>query len=83
MKDYLVHGAQTIQYVPVGIILVAAKIKGFRIWLVDAELAYLQSDKPLKRKMFITNPAPKSELSPEESLEPLELIYGLADSGDE
>ena len=38
MKDYLVHGAQTIQYVSLNIILVVAKIKGFHIWVVDFKL---------------------------------------------
>ena len=47
MKDYLVHDAQTIQYVSIRIFLVVAKIKGFRIWVVDVKLVYLQYDKPL------------------------------------
>ena len=38
---------------------------------------------PLIRKIFITNPAPKLELSPEERLELLKLIYDLADARDE
>ena len=83
IKDYLVHGAQSIQCVSVRIILVIARIKGFRIWVVDVMLAYLQSDKPLIWKIFITNPAPEFELSPEECLELLKPIYGLADSGGE
>ena len=65
MKDYLVHEAQTVQCVSVRIILVVTKIKGFRIWVVDIKLAYLQSDKLIIRKIFITNPAPGLELSPE------------------
>ena len=55
----------------------------FHIWVVDVKLSYLQSDKQLIRKMFITNPAPELELSPEECLELLKPIYGLVDSGDE
>ena len=78
-KDFIVHGAQTIQCVSVRIILVVAKIKRFRIWVVDVQLAYLKSDKPLIRKIFITNLAPDFVLSPEECLEPLKLIYSLAD----
>ena len=68
MKDYLVYGAQIIQCVSVRIILVVAKIKSFRIWVFDVKLAYIQSDKPLIRKIFIVNPAPEFELSPEECL---------------
>ena len=83
MKDYLVRRAQTVQCVSLRIVLVVMKIKGFHIWAVDVKLAYLQSDKPLIRKMFITNPAPEFELSPEERLELLIPIYGIAEPGDE
>ena len=83
MKDYLVHGAQTVRCVSVRTVLFVAKIKGFRIRVVDVKLAYLQSDKLLIRKIFITNPVPLFELSPEECLELFKQIYGLADSGDE
>ena len=68
MKDYLVHGVQTIQCVLARIILVVARISDFRIWVVDAKLAYQQFDKPLSRNIFITIPAPEFELSPEECL---------------
>ena len=76
MNDYLVHGAQTIQCVSARKILVFAKIKGYRTCVVDDKLAYLQSDKPLVNKIFITNPAAKLELSSDECPEPLKLIYG-------
>ena len=62
--------------------LVVAKIKVFRMWAADVRLAYLQSDKPLIRKTFITNPAPEFELSHEECLGLLKPSYGLANSGD-
>ena len=39
MKDYLIHGAQTIQCVSIRMILVVAKTEGFRIWIVDVKLA--------------------------------------------
>ena len=38
---------------------------------------------PLIRKIFITNPAPEFELSPDECLETLKPIYDLAGSGNE
>ena len=66
IKDYLVHSAKIIQFVSVRIILVITKMKGLCIWVVDVKLAYLQSDKPLIRKIFIINPSPEFELSPEE-----------------
>ena len=80
MKDCLAHCIQTIQYVSVHGILVVTKIKVFRILVIDATLAYLQSYKPLTKKLFIIDPAPEFELSPEEFPEPLKLICGLADS---
>ena len=82
MKDYLVHGEQTIQCVSVGIILVDAKIRCFHIRVVDVKLIHFQSERPLIMNIFITNPAPEFELSPEEFLELLCLVYSLADSGD-
>ena len=57
--------------------------QGFRIWVVDVKLAYLQSDKPLIRKIFITNSASEFEPSPQECLELLKPVYSLANSGDE
>ena len=63
--------------------MVVARVKGTRIWVVDVQLAYLQSDKSLMRKIFITNPAPELELSHGECLEHLKSIYDYADSGDE
>ena len=59
IKDCVVHGAQTIQCVSVCIIQVVSRIKGFRIWVVDVKLAYIQSDNPLMRKIFISNHAHK------------------------
>ena len=64
MKACLVQGAQTIQSVSVRIILVVGKINYFRTWVADVRLAYLQSDKLLVRKIFISNPAAEFELSP-------------------
>ena len=83
MKYYLVHGEQTIQCISVHIILVVANINGIRIRVVDIKHAYFQSDKHLIRKIFIINPAPEFELFPEEFLELLKPISGLAYSGDE
>ena len=60
-----------------------AKEKGFRLWFVEVKLAYVQSEKSLIRKIFITNPAPELDLSPHEYLELLKPTCGLADSGDQ
>ena len=69
MKYYLFHRAQTIQCVSIRILLIISREKGFRVWVVDVKLAYPQSDKPLRRKIFITNPAPEFDLSPHEFLQ--------------
>ena len=74
MKDYLFHDAQAIQCVLARIILIVVKIKGFRIWVVDVNLANIQFDEPLIRKIFITNSVPKFELSPAEFVELLKPI---------
>ena len=64
-------------------ILVIARIKSFRTWVINVKLAYLQSNKPLIRKIFVTNPAPEFDVFSKEFLELLGPIYSLADSGDE
>ena len=60
--------AQSIQCVSIRTLLVIAKAKGFRVWIVDVKLAYLQSDKPFIRKIFITNSVPEFDLLPQEFL---------------
>ena len=82
MKYCLSQGAQTIQCVSVRIMLEIAKVKGFRLWAVDVNFAYLQSGQPLIRKILINNLAPEFELSPKEVFQLLKPIYGLADSDD-
>ena len=66
MNDFLVHLAQTIQCVSVRKALIISKVKNFDLWVADVKLAYFQSDEPVTRKIFITNPVPKSELSADE-----------------
>ena len=65
------------------IILVVAKIKGFRICVVDVKLGYLKSEKFLLRKTFITKPAPELELVLEKYLKLFKKILDLAESVDE
>ena len=69
MKGYLVHGAQIIQSVSAHIIIVVAAIKDLHVWVVHVRLTYLQSDKPLIRKIFISNPEPEFEYSLKSSCE--------------
>ena len=51
--------------------------------MTDVKHEYLQFDKPVIKKIFITCPAPELELPSEECLELPIPIYGLDDSGDE
>ena len=83
MKEYLLHEAQISQCVSVRILLVIARAKGFRVWVVDIKLENLRSDNPFISKIFITNPSPEFDSSAQECLELLKLIYGFADSGDQ
>ena len=76
MKDKVVYGAKTIQYVSVCIVLVVTKIEHLRTWTVDVTFAYLQFDKPLIRKTLITNIASELKLFPEERFKPLKPIFG-------
>ena len=46
---------------------------------MDVKLVYLQFDELLIREIFNTHPAKVFELLPEENLELLKLIYGLAE----
>ena len=80
MKDYLVLGAKTIQSAPVRIVLKVTKIKDLHIRIVDANLAYLQSNKPFIRRVLISSTAPKIKLSPKECLGLFKSIYSSADS---
>ena len=50
---------------------------------MNVKLAYLQSNKPLIRKIFINNLAPEFDLSSEEVLKLLKLIYTFTGSDDE
>ena len=75
MKDYVVHGTKTIQYVSVRIILVVDKVNYFCIWVADIKLTNIQSDTLLIRTITITNLAPELELSPEECVKLLKPVY--------
>ena len=66
LKHYMVHGAQTLQASPARLLLVFAAAHDFEVWASDVKQAYLQSTKPLERRLSILDPAPKFELKLEE-----------------
>jgi hypothetical protein len=55
---------------------------GFQIWTQDVIQACLQSSGIFARNMFIYNPPPELEFTPEHALTLIKPLYGLADSGD-
>ena len=59
LKDYIVHGEQTLQVTSISLILALSCIFGFKIWSTDVKLAYLQSAAALKRAICTKNPALK------------------------
>ena len=81
-KDYLIHGAQTLQATSVRLILVLSSIFGFQVWSTDVKLAYFQSSTALNREVYIKRPAKEHELEPEVCLQLLKPLYGLSGSGD-
>ena len=82
LKHYMVHGAQTLQASSARLLLSLAAAFDFEVWTSDVKLAYLQSTKPLERRVFIKNPAPEFEIHPSECFELLRPLYGLCDAGD-
>ena len=82
LKYYMVHGAQTMQPSSTRLLLTSANAFDFGVWSTDVKLAYLESSEPLKRCVFIHNPAPEFVLEPSECFELLKPLYGLRDAGD-
>ena len=82
LKHYMVHGAQTLRASSSRLLLALAAAHDFEVWTSDVKLAYLQSTKPIERRVFVKNPAPEFELEPSECFELLRPLYGLYDAGD-
>ena len=61
IKHQLVYGTQAIQCETIRVILVIAKLNRFDPWIDEFKLTYIQSGKPLSRKIFITITAPVFE----------------------
>jgi Reverse transcriptase (RNA-dependent DNA polymerase) len=81
-KDIMVRSSTNVQHRSLRLLFVLCSMLGFQIWTQDAIQAYLQSSGILARDVFISNPQPELELTPEHALKPLKPLYGLADSGD-
>ena len=82
LKHYMVHGTQTLQSLLARLLLAFASLLGFDVSSTDVKLAYLQSTEPLRRRLFILNPAHEFELAPDQCFELLRPLQGLCDAGD-
>jgi hypothetical protein len=78
----MVRSSTNFQHRSLRLLFVLCSIFGFHIWTQDVIQAYLQSSGILARDVFISNPPPELELTPEHALQLLKPLYGLADSGD-
>ena len=82
MKNYLVHGSQTLQKPPCRLQLALVGMYEFDFWLTDVKLAYVQSTEPLTGRVFIRNPAIQFGLVSDGYFELLPLLYCLSDADD-
>jgi Reverse transcriptase (RNA-dependent DNA polymerase) len=64
------------------LIFALASIFDFKFWTQDVTQAYFQSAGTPARKVFIEKPASELELCPNQALQLLRPLYGLADSGE-
>ncbi len=76
------HSTRTIQASSTRLLLSLASTLGFDIWTADVTQAYLKSGKPLKRDIFVRNPADEFELNTNQFLRLVRPLYGLCESGD-
>lgn len=80
-KFNLVHSSTNLQQRSIRIICSIAAIMDFELWSHDITQAYLQSDMPLQRQIFMKPPSDLC-LPKEKLLQILKPLYGLAESGD-
>lgn len=81
-KNFLVHSSQSVQPWSSRLLLGLAEMLEFSLWLEDVIQAYLQTEDPLGRDIFITDVPPEFNLQPDEALKMEKPVYGLTESGD-
>jgi Reverse transcriptase (RNA-dependent DNA polymerase) len=79
-KKKVVHSSAILKQSSVRILLATAAIMGFEVISADETQAYLQSASELKRKVFVKSNC--IDLKPDELLQIMKPLYGLAESGD-
>lgn len=80
-KELLVHASTTASQQAIRLLVSLATIFGFKLWSQDMTLAYIQGADKILRKIYIKG-KPEFQLAPNQLLEILRPLYGLADSGD-
>ena len=81
-KSFMVHTSQTLQLASIRLMLAFASIFDFDVWISDVRQAYLQSEEPLSKAIYIDRPCPEFSLNPDQCLQLLKPLYGLCESGD-
>lgn len=81
-KDFLVHSSQTVQPWSTRLLLSLSEMYDFELWVADVRQAYLQTEEPLGRDVFIRNVPPEFNLKPDEAIQLVKPLYGLSESGD-
>lgn len=76
----LVHNSNTLKQSSIRLLLALAAMYGFEVWATDINQAYLQAASNLHRKVFVSPDI--LPLRPDEILQVVRPLYGLADSGD-
>jgi hypothetical protein len=83
-KGLIVPEAPTLPHTSMRIVLSIAALHGWNIWAKDVTMAYLQSDAPLSRSVYIRppkKPALVTEQCSNRLLKVIKPLYGLVDSG--
>jgi hypothetical protein len=83
-KGLIVPQAPTLSHTSMRIVLSIAALHGWHIWAKDVTMAYLQSESPLSRSVYIRppkNPAFVTEQCSNRLLKVFKPLYGLVDSG--
>lgn len=82
LKSMMVNSSQTLQIFSIRLLLAIASIFEFKVWTADVIQAYLQSDEPRSREVYIQDFVPKFGLRKNQCVQLLKSLYGLCESGD-
>jgi hypothetical protein len=83
-KHIMVRSSTTVQQRSLRLLFALAAAFGWKIWTQDITQAYLQSSGELVRKIYVDkfHGVDELDIAPDEALQLLRPLYGLADSGD-